>query len=387
MHIPMNNRIFAVCTLFLLAAISPFALAAKVVGLYEAQLSVANQQVKERQVLVPQGLRRVVIKVSGSSAAANKPAILDALSQAGRYIKEFSYGEALPDGRLPLKLSFNKSAVDGLLRNAGLPYWPENRPSLLVWMVEDSFDQGQGDRQLVSPEENPDLAQALATVIEHRGLAVETPLLDLDDRLALPANAAWRLDEGLLRQASRRYNDKLVALVRMSKTGTGEWRSAWLLINKGERQIFDARGMERESMLAAGFEQVADYLGNQYAVVSKQDDAPPVILQLSGVKNFKAYSQVLRYLNRLAIIRHAEPGHYSPQGMSLRIFFDGELAQLQEAIGLESVLVAEPDSDDLTLKPQLHYRYLATEPVLDEVGLLREAEIISTDGKSKSTLR
>lgn len=384
MHIPMNNRIFAVFTLLLLTVITPLASAAKVVGLYEAQLSVANLEVKARQALVPQGLRRVVIKVSGNSAAANKPAILDALKQAGRYIKEFSYGEALPDGRLPLKLSFNKSAVDGLLRNAGLPYWPQNRPSLLVWMVEDSFDQGQSDRQLVSPEENPDLAQALAMATEIRGLAVETPLLDLDDRLALPANAAWRLDEGLLLQASRRYNDKLVALVRMSKTGTGEWRSAWLLINKGERQIFDARGPERELMLAAGFEQVANYLGNQYAVVSKHDDAPPVLLQLSGVTNFKAYSHVLRYLSRLAIVRHAEPGYYSSQGMSLRIFFDGELAQLKEAIALESVLIAEPGLDDLALNPQLHYRYLDTDPVPDEAALLGETAapklILSTDG-------
>lgn len=305
--------------------------------------------------MAKEGLKRVVVKASGSRAALSNPVVQTALNDANRYVQEFSYSQPGESGELPLNLSFNKAAIEKLLRNADLAYWPENRPAILLWLVED--DPEAADKILFSAQDDIETAAAVNAAMELRGLAIDNPLLDLDDRLAFPADLAWRLDRGFLAQASQRYDNDIVVLVRVSQTGTGEWRGAWLVDNKGQNQIFDARGLGREAMLMDGFEQLADYLGSKFAVISKADNAPPVQLQLEGVADFESYTRVLRYLNGLAIVRHAEPKSFSTGFMNLWVYFDGEVQQLKDTIALGEVLqVLGGGSGDPT-DSNLYYLY------------------------------
>lgn len=352
--------------------------AVKVEGLYQARLLVLSQDPKIRESMAKEGLKRVVVKASGSRTALSNPVIQAALNDANRYVQEFSYAQADESGELPLNLSFNKAAIEKLLRNADLAYWPENRPAVLLWMVAD--DPEAADKILFSAQDDIDTAAAVTAAMELRGLAIENPLLDLDDRLAFPADLAWRLDRGFLAQASERYDNDIVVLVRVSQTGTGEWRGALLVDNKGQHQIFDARGSEREAMLVDGFEQLADYLGSEFAVISKADDAPPVQLQLEGVSDFESYTQVLRYLNGLAIVRHAEPKSFSTGYMSLRVYFDGEVQQLKDAIALGEVLQVLGGDNDDPAAPSLYYLY--QRPSLPE---LDDAELSSLDSEALSS--
>ena len=353
----MKTLLISAFMFFIALSFCHTAAAVKIEGLYQAKLLVLSQDPKVRRKMAIEGLKRVIVKASGSRASLANPAVQEALAEANRYVQEFSYGQISEAGELPLNLRFNRAAVEKLLRNADLAYWPENRPAILLWLVAEGLVSG--DKELIAPQDNIDIAAALAAAVELRGLAIDSPLLDLDDSLGFPANLAWRLDRSGLSRASSRYDNDIVVLVRLSQTGTGEWRGAWLLDNKGEYQIFDARADDREAMLVAGFEQLADYLGAQFSVVSKDDDAPPVLMQLDGVASFEAYNHVLKYLNGLAIVRHAEPNSLSAEVMGLRIYFDGEVQQLKDAIALGAVL--QPMLGDIAADNGLSYKYQPAE--------------------------
>jgi len=334
----------------LLLSFAGFSNAAKVENLYRANFEVESQDPAERERLVAAGLGRVLMRVSGRESLPASDTLNFALGQAARYLQQFGYDRSASG--FDLNLNYSRSAIDGLLRKADLPIWPDNRPQVLLWLVQDNIDQ----RALMAPAEVPGVLQTINTLSADRGLPISLPLMDLDDRIALSRDQAWQLDEAALAQASERYPNDATVLGRMSLTGSGQWRGSWLLLDRGHIRLFDAVAMDMESLIEDGLNKVASYLGQQHAIVASPVGLKPEIMQFSGVADFKSYVKILNYLNTMAMVRYAEPELIDGQKMRLRLFIDGQLQQLTDAIALDSVLSPRaPRPDEVSGSGVLFY--------------------------------
>lgn len=335
----------------LLLSFAGFGSAAKVENLYRANFEVESQDPAERDRLVATGLGRVLMRVSGKESLPASEALNFALGQSARYLQQFGYDRSASG--FNLNLNYSRSAIDNLLRKADLPIWPDNRPQVLLWLVQDNIEQ----RALMAPAEVPGVLQTINTLSADRGLPISLPLMDLDDRIALNRDQAWQLDEKALEQASERYPNDATVLGRMSLTGSGQWRGSWLLLDRGQIRLFDAVAVDMESLIEDGLNQVASYLGQQHAIVASPVGLKPETMQLSGVADFKSYMKILNYLNTMAMVRYAEPELINGKQMRLRLFIDGQLQQLTDAIALDSVLVPrDPRQDENNGNGVLFYK-------------------------------
>lgn len=127
--------LFAVFTLPALAQTSG-------VDPYEGRASVADQSNASRDRGLRDALATVIERVSGAGASA-RPEAAGVLGRASQMVQR--YGFATVDGNLQLAASFDKNAVDGQLRAAGLPVWgftaaPAVNTDLTVTGVRGSAD-------------------------------------------------------------------------------------------------------------------------------------------------------------------------------------------------------------------------------------------------------
>jgi hypothetical protein len=324
------------------------------VDLYRAEALVPNQTAAERNRAASNGLGEILLRVSGDRAALEHPAIKRTMAQAQNYLQEFSYastheqlerdGELIPAQRLIL--TFAPQAIEEMLRSANLQLWPANRPSLLVWLVVNepaglSLVGGGDERELLSVQ------------ARRRGLPLITPLMDLEDRLAVSGRDLWAMDEEVIRSASARYRADAVLVGRYSQVSGGEWRSTWQLLHPLGNQVFDSQQGSVEALLASAIDHVADHFAGLYAIIPREEGPDAIVMQVSGVRDFAAFKSVQRYLDGLAMVRRTEVVAARQDALLLRLYAEGSVDRLLTTLAQDSHL-SEPRQTGISL-PENRY--------------------------------
>jgi hypothetical protein len=323
-----------------------------VTTLYQAEVLVASQGETARREAASQGLAEIVVRVSGVPTAMEIPRIQGAMAKPLKLLEAFHYESTdellqldeveVQASRLILK--FSPSAIGQLLRDAGLPVWPANRPSLLVWLVQDDPIEG---RRLVSSVEQAEVLAAIDSVAEVRGLPLIMPLLDLQDQMSIDAEQLWSLDQQVILQASSRYQADAVVVGRFTQTSAGQWRSTWLLLHKDSSEVFDSRGLETAAWVNDGLGEIANYLAGLYGIVPQLGGTDAVVMELQGVHNFADYFQALTYLESLAMIDRAEPKLVADNVLRLYLYNEGSVSLLLDALALDNKLMPQVETSPL----------------------------------------
>jgi uncharacterized protein len=319
------------------------------VDLYQADVLVVDQSQKERNQAVVDGLAEVVVRASGQPRVLENPQVIEAFERASNYLVEWRYettketltidGRELPAWRLVLRYSGN--AVGKLLRDLRLPIWPANRPSLLVWLVVDSLE----GRRRVSAFSAPEILALTEASAKRRGIPLIKPLMDLEDQVALSVEALWSMEETAVRQASERYNPDSILVGRLTETSGGQWRAGWLLQHRGRTAGFDSAGRELADVVASGIDQVANHFFQLYGIMPREGASEALVFQVDGVDDFARYTQVMDYLQNLAVIRRYDLVAVREASLLLYIYPAGDMALLRDALALDERLV--PQSNPL----------------------------------------
>ncbi len=86
-----------------------------------------------------------------------------------------------------LKVTFDRNAVERLLREKRLPVWDANRPGALVWIGVDQASH----RRLGMPDDDTALYSVLTDSSGGRGVPLIFPLMDLEDQTLLQVADIW----------------------------------------------------------------------------------------------------------------------------------------------------------------------------------------------------
>jgi len=203
-----THRSFRFFLLGLLILPAVPAVQAELVGtLYEAQAPVMGQSGDARAAGIKQAFAQVLVKVSGERSLLANPQIDTLLKRASGFVQQYRFralgsgSVASPEADRLLWVRFDEREVNRLLRESGVPVWGATRPSVLLWLGEEAG----ASRSLISLEQQPRLKATLTRVAEARGLPLLLPLLDMEDRSALPVSDLWGGFETDIRRASERY--------------------------------------------------------------------------------------------------------------------------------------------------------------------------------------
>jgi len=359
----MKNRIkdvkiFVFRAIFVsVAVLSPFQtnLADVVRNLYEAEVPVSGQSRAEREEVVREALKEVLVRISGLNDASTLAADEELVRKPSRFVQQFRYRrfkakevipQALDDAKpfsQMLWLRFTKKTINKLLLNQGLSVWGKTRPSTLIWLVIDD----QKNRVLIGNNTNHNGRTHLEEASKKRGLPVRLPLLDLADQSKLQITDVWGNFEDTILAASERYQTESVLVGRVYMNFAHTWHTRWTLYSAGQRQDWDFGSSESLSeAITQGIAKTGEILSEKFARVKATPESTAnnmVVLQIKNISDLKTYNQTLKYLKGLSVVSKVSPYKINKEDVIFHVQSHSGRLGLSQAISLGRVLVKEPN--------------------------------------------
>jgi hypothetical protein len=289
--------------------------AGTVEGLYEAEVPVAGQDQRDRERALRAALLEVVVRVSGQRRVTPTGVLSSALQSPSRYVQEYGYG-ALPrpggppvSGGQRLWARFNPSAVNELVRQAGLPVWGRTRPTTLVWLATER----EGQRELLGPGDPGPLPGVVQTRARARGVPLVLPALDAPGGSGVRVEDVWNDQPERVASASRRAGADAFVLGKARERVPGLWETRWTVVAGEKTERFGVDGEQIDKVIAEGLDRTVDLLASSHAQATRPAEGPLPELTVTGIGNFAQYARVRRLLegvegvSAIRLVR-AEPG-------------------------------------------------------------------------------
>ncbi len=336
--------------LLLLLLLPPASEALVVDGLYSHRVAVADQSDAERSRAFTEAFSAVILKVAGQDRWLVHPTIADARQRAESFIEAIAY----TDEQDYIEVSFAEQLINDLLREAGIPLWGSNRPSVLVWMV---LQDANGERNLLTIDSNPEAIELIQTIAAERALPVIFPLLDFEDLRNLPMNVLWNLEEEPLRVASQRYGADSILAGRLLETPSGELAGLWQFIFQDSVTLFDGLDTELDAYFHTSLSRISNQLAAHFAVLHREVSLHSVRLRVDGIDDLESYAALLAYLRELGLMDSISIAALNGERVELRLSLEAETQQLTGLIALDRDLLPVNSSANSTETDLLHYRW------------------------------
>lgn len=289
---------------------------------------VGNRSEDARGEALQAGLEEVLVRITGRLDIAGQDGAAALLEEPGRWLEQYGYAES-EDG-LVLESRYNVAGLSAELARAGHPLWGETRPVVLVWLVDK-----QGD--IVARDDQQGLRQAVARQAEYRGLPLDWPLMDGEDREAIvAADIRGRFDRQLA-EASARYSAALqvTGVIYDGNPATLRWRILQDQETLAEERLTDDSGAE-EDLGRALVDAVADHLAGIYAV--EIGDGTGLVLRVEQIGSLAAYDSVRRHVVGLAGMQEVHLLGLNGTQADFELAFSGPPLQLERLLHLHGSL-------------------------------------------------
>ncbi|MDF9619724.1 DUF2066 domain-containing protein [Pseudomonas entomophila] len=305
------NYLAAGCLAFVAVA----AQADKVSGLYQVREPLEGQGGEARAQATSKALDTLVLRLTGDPKAPQSPALAALRKDPQQIINQVGTEAGPPESVL---VEFDPGSTERALRQAGLALWGNNRPSILVWWLNDNVDgsslvgDGQGS------------AEPLRRAAQHRGLPLRLPLADLQEQLVANAKQLEGSEPGPLREASERYGANALLAVHAHES-EGKWQGKWQLWLGDQREQGSAEGADQAALADALMLAVSNRLAPRY--VTRPGASSDLQVQVQGM-NLQRYAELARVLEPYgARLQRVE-------GATLTYAVTGNRDQLRAQLGL-----------------------------------------------------
>jgi hypothetical protein len=179
--------------------------------------------------------------------------------------------------------------------------------------------------------------RALMAQAQRRGLALQLPLLDLQDLQQLSPEQLWQPAPDVVRRASQRYAPDAVLAGRLWSEG-GFWFSEFELEGKRwETQRFAPAG-ELDEQMAEVIDAAADRLLQAFVTAPVDYRPAGLVLEVEGISGQADYLMLVERLRQSEGVTAVFPERISPGRLYLRLQLDTSVEQLQETLRLDNRL-------------------------------------------------
>lgn len=335
-------------------AVAP-ASAVEVKDLYSAEVPIDPADPKSRDLAYQRALQQVLVRVTGSEAAAVSPELTALFPNPARFVLQY---RPLPENRLWVAL--DGAAIENVLRDRGLPVWSNERPLTMVWLV---VDNGRGQRDLVIAAEDDAasrfdpgarvrdaMRERVTRVAASRGLPVVFPRQGDVERADIKLSDVWGGFHDPL-QAVARSQDIAAVLVGRARPGDAE-RSRWSFYSGSQRQQWNGD-------IEDALHQLADTLAGEF-VVAGNAQLELVELAISNVNSAAAFAKVQGMIGELQVIDDYRIRAVNGSEIRYAVRINGGVRRLATALNFKNDL-AQLATDPATGMPlattSLHYAY------------------------------
>lgn len=321
--------------------------AEKMRDLYTASWPVDDQSEKARNRALSNAFSQVLVRASGHKKVLNSSAIKSSLSDAGSFMRLYSYKKlSLEEQRiykkpLLLKVNFEPNAISDLLKSAGQPIWSDNRPSGVYWILVDD-----GSRKIAADGQDGE-AIAARRAATNRGLPIVLPLMDLEDKGAVSASDISGKFLEPLKKASKRYGSDYVALGTVTKAAGG-WSGNWVVDLGNDTMRFTTKGNSSSVAVSKMIDRVANKLANRLAVVLN-GQAQTDYLLVDGLYDLESYAKAQSILKNVSMVKNVNAVAVADNQVLFELELLSARQYLVDALAVSSNLRRTTLSSDLMM--------------------------------------
>jgi hypothetical protein len=292
------------------AAIPPPVRAESLGDLYTVTVPYTGQN----EVAFREGMRDILIRVTGRQYAPELANLTPLVAEASRYVVSFRRAAGNQ-----LTVTFDGRAIENAIDTAGLAFWGAERPVTLVWLA---LDRGSGRRALIQAGGDSEEKSRLEAHASRRGLPIAWP--GAGDDLVRSLQQAWSGDHASLVDAARRYGAEGVLIGRAQPLAAGTYAVDW---------TFTAAGISARVSgdLDAGLQLAADRYASLY-VSQGAGQRSEQIVTVRGIDSLDGYVSAMRMLRRLAPVRGVAVDEVTPEAVSFLVHVRGDPEALRQAI-------------------------------------------------------
>ncbi len=326
-------------------------------SMFDARVAVDSQATDERRDATREGLRGILVRLTGLEVPEQHPELSSLLGDSGRFVQQYGFDDT--DDGLELVVRFDGPAIQSRLVEVEVPIWSvDARPRTVAWVA---VDRG-GDRRILGGDESTDLQDALRRAAQSAGLPLLFPLMDLEDQRAVSSSDIWGGFREPILEAAERYDAEAVLVGRVSRRGDG-WRTRWSMFWDGDSHDWTVEAPELEAGLADAVSQGVTQLASLYARVPDPDAVGSFTLRVRDINDLRGYGDVTRYLRGLRDVETVEPVRIGEREVDFRMRVQGltdrTLEHLRSGRPLTEVEDASGDDngDDDALRPDYLFRF------------------------------
>ncbi|ARP38951.1 DUF2066 domain-containing protein [Vibrio syngnathi] len=266
------------------------------VDIFSAEVAINAEDKQPEQVARNTGMEQVLIRATGQTDVASNETIQKAMRKSAQYMSQMSFGES--NDQSTLRMRFNGAQIRSLLTQAQLPYWPDTRSNILVWLVEEQ----NYDKNIVWEHSNSQLAAGLQTNAKERGLPLMFPVGDFDDVTGVATSDLWGSFVTPISNASQRYPVDAVLVIKAQSSGL-----RWTLYDQKPNQLTSAPTSPVTGSLSGNsattskklVDQISNYYAGKSAVVVASESSESILTQFISLNNAQDFFQLENALKRL----------------------------------------------------------------------------------------
>jgi len=322
--------------------IMPFGVVYPVVvdDLYIAEVLVADESPGQLRDGARAGLLQVLVRVSGSLTVEQSSLVRSSLRNPAAYYYQYSYETTaktlLLDEREVnakiLRLHFEPSAIALLLRDANLPIWGSNRPSVLLWVA---VNEGQS-RRILGEADSSEIVEVLVDQARQRGLPLTFPILDIEDASKVSTAEVWGAFLERIDGASGRYNPDSVLTARIQSEAGDRWSGRWSYRAADAWESLESAGFSADELVRNMVNKLADELAGKFALGSSRAS---IRLKIGNIVDVTQYAAVSRYLEELTPVVSSSIVALDGDVAEFELQTEGQYLQLIEIIELDERLL------------------------------------------------
>ncbi|NLQ16135.1 DUF2066 domain-containing protein [Marinomonas sp. M1K-6] len=341
----MNSRIFLLLISVFCVSVAN---AVPVKGLYSAEINLPVTSSESQMLNEAFGLaaEEVLIKVSGNKAAISGDLVEQAKKQSPNWVAQHSVAslsELIPssNGLVPgrqVRVSFYQASIDLFLSQQNLPVWGDNRPSVLVWLV----NENNGVRSLSGSRETSEVLNKFALSANQAGVPIYAPLLDSVDKSAITASEVWGFFEDRIANASKRYQTDSVAALSISNYAGHLEGRLLVLLKEGETEQFTLNADTLDGVIDQASANLASVFSSRYASVRNRNSSSQLSLQIVGVTAYDIMNKVQSYLESISVVRDVILVRVEGDKIEFSVEIDGDKQKLFNSISLSRLLIDAP---------------------------------------------
>lgn len=330
---------------FLVALMALPLQAATVNTLYQAQVPLPDSDRQTEQTARVAALQQVLVKVSGQRDIASNEVIQKALENSGSYVSQLGYGNE--QGQPVLEISFDSEKIRTLLTQANATFWSEQRPTVLVWLVEEA----NRDRAIVWDQSGNSLQANLNLAAAHRGVPVLLPIGDFQDVTAISVPDLWGGFSQPIANASTRYQPDAVLIARVQRR-SDSMQLAWQLFPSSPAAMLDGHSASLEgrnsgdstAAITAMMDQVADNLAARYAVQLGGATEGGFSIDVANVRRVEDFFQLEKLLKDLSSVASVNASHLQGDKVRFAIQLLSNEQVFARELSMEPRIQAQPVS-------------------------------------------